>query len=459
MKLTFLGAVGTVTGSKFLVESGGTRILVDCGLFQGLKQLRLRNWRPMPFRPDEIDAVVLSHAHIDHSGYVPVLVRDGMTGPVHCTVPTRALCRLLLPDCASILEEDARYTERKKTSSHRPPLPLYTDADARSALGRFETHAFDAPVAIGDLTVTFVPAGHILGAASVEVRDGDGGTLLFSGDLGRSDDVLMEPPRPPGDVDWIVMESTYGDRSHDERDPVEAIAEVVARTTARGGVVLMPSFAVGRAQALLYCLHAAFERGLCERVPVFVNSPMATNVTDLYERHADYHRLAPDECSRVCDAAGFVRSVDESKRLAERTGPLVIVSASGMATGGRVLHHLRALAPHRENTIVLPGFQAAGTRGADIAAGAESVKIYGEWVPIRAEVEQLDVLSAHADREDLLDWLGGARRRPRTVFLVHGEPVASDALRRAAKERFGAEPRVPEYRETVDLRVGRAASP
>ncbi len=450
MKITFIGAVGTVTGSKFLVESGRTRVLVDCGLFQGLKQLRRRNWQPLPVRAGDIDAILLSHAHLDHSGYLPVLVRDGLLGPIYCTPPTKALCQLLLPDSGSIQEEDARYATRKKTASHHPALPLYTADDARATLPHMETRRFDEPLEIGDLSVRFAPAGHILGAACVEVRD-EHGAVLFSGDLGRSDDVLMQPPRAPGDVDWIVMESTYGDRSHGERDPVEAIAEIVRRTTERRGVVLMPSFAVGRAQALLYCLHSAFEQGLCPRIPVYVNSPMATNVTDLYQDFHEYHRLRDDECSQVCDVAEFVRSVDESRRLAERRGPLVIVSASGMATGGRVLHHLRALAPEPENTIVLPGFQAAGTRGADIAAGASSVKIYGHWVPIRAEVVQLDLLSAHADREDLLGWLQSAARAPRRVFLVHGEPVAADSLRLAVKDRLGYEPHIPEYLESVEL--------
>jgi metallo-beta-lactamase family protein len=419
-------------------------------LFQGLKQLRLRNWRPLPLQPGDLDAVLLTHAHLDHSGYLPVVVREGLSCPVFCTPPTRALCQILLPDSGHIQEEDARYASRKKTASHRPALPLYTEEEALAALPRIETRGFEEPLQIGDLSARFVPAGHILGAASIELRDAHG-AVLFSGDLGRTDDLLMHPPEAPGNVDWIVMESTYGNRSHGERDPVEAIADVVRRTTERKGVVLMPSFAVGRAQTLLFCLHTAFEKGLCPRVPVYLNSPMATSVTDLYERFHDYHRLRVEECAQVCDVAEFVRSVEESKRLAERRGPLVIISASGMATGGRVLHHLRALAPHPENTILLPGFQAAGTRGADIAAGAESVKIHGQWVPIRAEVLQLDLLSAHADREDLVDWLGSAACRPRSVFLVHGEPPASDALRFAIKDRLGYEPHVPEHLDSVEL--------
>jgi metallo-beta-lactamase family protein len=450
MRITFLGAVGTVTGSKFLVESEGTRLLVDCGLYQGLKQLRLRNWIPLELEPDGLDAVLLTHAHIDHSGYLPAVIRDGFSGPVFCTPPTRALCEILLPDSGRLHEEDARYANRKKFSRHEPALPLFTEEDAKAAVEQLQPVSFHEEIRVGHLTARFVPAGHILGASSVEISDG-ARTVLFSGDLGRSDDLLMDPPEPPGKADWIVMESTYGDRSHGDGDPVAAIAEVLVRTAGRGGTLLIPSFAVGRAQALLYCLHEIFERGLGPRVPVYVNSPMATNVTELYERFHEYHRLSSEKCSAVCDVAEFVQSVDESKELAGRRGPLVIISASGMATGGRVLHHLRGLLPDHRNTVLLPGFQATGTRGADLAGGAERVKIHGRWVEVRAEVAQLDLLSAHADREDLVGWLGAAKQEPRGVFLVHGEPAASDALRRTVKDQLGREPRIPEYQEVVEL--------
>lgn len=450
MRLRFLGAAGTVTGSKFLVETERTRLLVDCGIYQGVKQLRLRNWKPPPFEPSELDAVVLSHAHLDHSGYLPALVRDGYRGPIHLTPPTRDLCRILLPDSGHIHEEDARYANRKKFSKHAPALPLYTEEDALRVFPQLSPVEFGDEVRIGDLVVRLSRAGHILGAASVSISDGRH-QLLFSGDLGRRDDLLMPPPEPPGAPDWVVVESTYGDRSHAEVDPIEAVAEILARTAQRGGVLLIPSFAVGRAQTLLYCLHEIFARGFGPRVPVYLNSPMAGSVTDLYERHVDYHKLSAAECGAVCDVATFTKTVDESKALCERRGPLVIISASGMATGGRVLHHLKALAPDPGNTILLPGFQAPGTRGAALASGASSIKIHGAYVPVRAEVIQLDVFSAHADREDLLEWLVACERAPRRVFVAHGEPVASDALRLGIEEKLGYEAEVPEYLERFEL--------
>lgn len=450
MQVGFYGAVGTVTGSKYLIESDGARVLVDCGLFQGLKQLRLRNWAKPPFEPASIDAVILSHAHLDHSGHLPALVRAGFSGPVYCTPPTRALCQILLPDSGRIQEEDAAYANRKKFSKHEPALPLYTEKDALLALESLRPVGFGEEIALGPLRARFQPAGHILGAASVELRDARG-TALFSGDLGRSDDLLMRPPAPPGDVEWIVMESTYGDRSHGERDPLQAIASVLRRTCERDGVLLIPSFAVGRAQTMLFCLHQIFERELAPRVPVFVNSPMATDVSALYEQFHDYHRLSQAEVATMCDVAEFVRSVEESKDLVARKGSHVVISASGMATGGRVLHHLRSLAPDARNTILMPGFQAVGTRGADLVAGAKAIKIHGEFVPVRAQVVQLDLLSAHADREDLCAWLGAAPGSPRRVFLVHGEPAAADALRRTLKAKLGREPHIPEYKDVVCL--------
>jgi metallo-beta-lactamase family protein len=450
MRIGFYGAAGTVTGSKFLIESGGTRVLVDCGLYQGVKQLRERNWARTPWDPAELDAVVLTHAHIDHSGYLPALVRDGFEGTVHATPPTQALCELLLPDSGRLQEEDAEYANRKRFSKHDPALPLYTEEDALRALERFSPLAFDNELAIGELRIRFSPAGHILGAASLAVRSPQG-SVVFSGDLGRSDDLLMRPPAPPPEADWIVVESTYGDRLHPETDPVQEIAGILRRTLQRGGTLLMPSFAVGRAQTLLYCLHEIFRKQPGLQVPVYVNSPMATSATALYQRFVDYHRLSREQCAAVCDVAEFVRSVDESRELNARKGPMVIISASGMATGGRVLHHLRTLAPDERNTILLPGFQAPGTRGADLAAGVDSVKIHGRYVPVRAEVVQLGLLSAHADRQDLLDWLRAAPKPPREVFVVHGEPAAADALRRRVKDELGCPVRVSGYREIATL--------
>jgi metallo-beta-lactamase family protein len=432
------------------LTAGATRVLVDCGLFQGLKALRLRNWAPPPFPPASLDAVVLTHAHLDHSGYLPALVKGGFRGPIYCTPPSLDLCRILLPDSGHIQEEDAAYANRKHFSKHEPALPLYGEEEARQVLPLLRAVRFGEPFQVGGLHVELRRAGHILGAASALVSDGRR-SVLFSGDLGRSDDLLMHPPEPPGEPDWVVMESTYGDRDHSQQDPLEAVAEILAQTHARGGTLLIPAFAVGRAQTLLYCLHEVFRRGAAPRVPVFVNSPMATDVTDLYERHTNYHRLGPRECAAVCDVATYTRSAEESRQLARLRGRMVILSASGMATGGRVLHHLRALAPDEHNTVLLPGFQAPGTRGDSLARGAASLKIHGAWVPVRARVIQLDVFSAHADQGQLLAWLSACRRPPRGVFLVHGEPLAADALRLRVQEKLGFRVSVAEHQESVEL--------
>ena len=450
MKLTFLGAAGTVTGSKYLLEASGARILVDCGLYQGVKQLRLRNWAALPFEPASLDAVLLTHAHIDHSGYLPALVRDGFRGPAFCSESTRALCEILLPDAAHLQEEDTGYANRKGFSKHHPALPLYTKDDAAAAIARLTPVGFETWHEVGPVRFRLHTAGHILGAASIEVEQA-GRRVLFSGDLGRADDLLMRPPAAPGAPDWIVVESTYGDRLHPVLDPFEALAAILTRTISRGGVLLIPCFAVGRAQTLLYCLHEIFRRQLAREVPVYLNSPMATDVTQLFRRGAAHHRLDAALASSVCDVARYVRSVEESRELARRESPCVILSASGMASGGRVLHHLRALAPDPRHTLLFPGFQAPGTRGDAIVRGARQVKIHGAWVPIQAEVIQLDVFSAHADQAGLLAWLRGCQPSPRQVFITHGEAVAADTLRQRVQDEIGCCVHVPEYRESAQL--------
>jgi len=456
LKLTFLGGVGTVTGSKYLVEAKGQRLLVDCGLFQGYKQLRLRNWAPPPFDPRRIDAVLLTHAHIDHSGYFPLLAKQGFGGALWCTEATRDLAAILLPDAGHLQEEEAAYLNRHGKSKHKPALPLYSEDDAREALARIRGVGFGETLHLGDgVTARFAPAGHILGAASVLVEAG-GSSVLFSGDLGRADDLVMLPAARGLAADTVVVESTYGDRLHDVGYPLERIGEVIRRTCDRGGVVVIPAFAVGRAQTLLYAIYRLRKANAIPDVPVFLNSPMAVDVTELYHRYRPQHRLSVEECAGTCKAAQIVRSPVESKALNLRRGPMVIISASGMATGGRVLHHLRAFAPDPKNTILLAGFQAGGTRGASIAAGAPQVKIHGEHVPIRAEVAQLDNLSAHADQQGLLDWLRGLGSPPKRVFVTHGEPGASDTLRRLIAERFGWQCTVPDYKEAFELGGGSA---
>ena len=450
MQLTFLGGTGTVTGSKYLLETSDTRILVDCGLYQGIKSRRNRNWRGCEVDPGTIDAVLLTHAHIDHSGMLPALVRDGFTGPIFATHSTIALCQILLPDAAHIQEEDARYANRKGYSRHHPALPLYTMADAEKSLKQLRAVSFDERREIGEVSFRMQRAGHILGAASVEVFH-DGKSILFSGDLGRRDDLLMLPPEPPDSPNYVVIESTYGDRFHGDEDPLETLANVLRETLDQHGILLIPSFAVGRTQTLLYCLHEIFRRKRAPSVPVYVNSPMATSVTELFRKSSRDHRLPPDQCDDICGVARFVRSIDESRELGSLTEPMVIISASGMATGGRVLHHLKSLAPDPRNTILLPGFQAPGTRGDALARGVETIKLHGIRIPIRARVKQLDIFSAHADQAGLLDWLGSCRRPPERVFVTHGEPVPADTLRQLTEERLGYSAWAPELGDTVTL--------
>jgi metallo-beta-lactamase family protein len=451
MRLSFLGAAGTVTGSKVLLEHGERRVLVDCGLFQGLKQLRLRNRDPFPLPARSVDAVVLTHAHIDHSGYLPALARDGFEGPVYSTDATRELAALLLPDSGHLQEEDAWYANKHGFSRHAPALPLYTEDDARRALRLFRSRAYGVAFEpVPGLTMRFSRAGHILGAASLQVS-WDAGSLLFSGDLGRDDDILMRPPDPPPAADYVVIESTYGDRMHDGTDAATLLAETVNRTAARGGIVVVPAFAVGRAQALLYLLGSLKQQGRIPDLPVFLNSPMAADVTEIYHRHADDHRLDAEHCRLMCQTARVINSVEESQKLNALRYPAVIVSASGMATGGRVVHHLKAFAPDRRNTILLAGYQAAGTRGAALLAGATDLKIHGERVPVRAEVVSLGSLSAHADRGELLRWIGKLPRAPRQVFVTHGEPVAADSLRQAIEEQHRWPCRVPEHLQAFAL--------
>lgn len=448
--LTFLGATGTVTGSKHLIDTGGAQVLVDCGLFQGFKALRLRNWQPLPLPVRHLDAVVLTHAHLDHSGYLPRLAHEGFRGPVYCTKSTATLCRLLLPDAAYLQELDAEYANRRGFSKHHPALPLFTQEDAERALSLLREVDFGDRTGLpGGLHATLTRAGHLLGAGSVRVEVGDQ-RVLFSGDLGRDDDILMDPPEPRPDADIVVLESTYGDRRHPAEDPDEALAAVIRRTVARGGSVIVPAFAVGRIQALLVILDRLARSGKIPDVPIFVDSPMASAATEIYQRRARDHRLERAVWEPAFARPTYVQSVDDSKAIDRRSDPIILLSASGMATGGRVVHHLKRFAQEAEHTILFAGFQAAGTRGAALVAGAPQIKIHGGYVPVRAEVVQLEALSAHADQAELVAWLGRGNK-PRRIFLVHGEPQAADALRLKIQEELGWTAEVPDYRDVVEL--------
>ncbi|MGE5617102.1 MAG: MBL fold metallo-hydrolase [Bacillota bacterium] len=451
MKLQFLGAAGTVTGSRFLV-SNGRRVLVDCGLFQGYKALRLRNWAPFPIEPASIDAVILTHAHIDHSGYLPLLVRNGFTGRIHCSESTRDLARILLLDSAHLQEEEAEHANRMGYSKHSPALPLYTRADAERALERFAPVPFDREWdPVSGMRARLSPAGHILGASLVTLSAG-GRTVAFSGDLGRPADLIMRPPATIERADALILEATYGDRLHDAGDPVEALGRIVARTAERGGTVVIPAFAVGRVQSLLYALYLLKAAGSIPRtLPIYLDSPMAVDVTEIYLRHRAEHRLSHGECEAMCRAASFTEGPTDSRRLDESTWPMVIIAGSGMATGGRVLHHLERFGPEARNTILFAGFQAPGTRGDALVHGAREVKIHGQHVRIDAEVASLEAFSAHADHAEMLGWLQRLPAPPARTYLVHAEPAAADAMRRRIEERLGWPCAVAEYRDVVEL--------
>ncbi|AVO43030.1 MBL fold metallo-hydrolase [Simplicispira suum] len=443
--ITFLGAASTVTGSKYLVRHEGHCALVDCGLFQGYKQLRLRNWQPLGVAPAQIDAVLLTHAHLDHSGYLPLLARDGFHGAVHATAATRELCGILLPDSGHLQEEDAAYLNRHHLSKHSPALPLYTRLDAQRCLRQFHSHALHRSFEpVPGWRATFSSAGHILGAASILLEVG-GHRILFSGDLGRDDDLVMAPPEAPPQADTVLVESTYGDRQHPPENMVDELGAVLAPVAKRGGVAVVPVFAVGRAQSVLHAINLLKTRGTLPRqLPVFLDSPMAVNTTALFAQHPQAHRLSTQEVHALSHSATMVQTTEDSKALAKRHGPMVILSASGMATGGRVLHHLALYSGDHRNLIVLTGHQAPGTRGARIAAGEKSIRIHGQDVAIRAQVAQIDSASAHADSDQTLAWLRRLDHAPRKVFVVHGEMAAADRLRERIAHELHWRALVPE---------------
>lgn len=453
MKLRFLGGVGTVTGSRHLLSDEGSRLLVDCGMYQGVKNLRRRNWAPFPVEPGTINAVVLTHAHIDHSGYLPALVKNGFKGRIYCTKATHDLCKVLLPDAGYLQEEDAKYAFRKGFSKHDHPEPLFTQKDAHEALKHFESvHYHETIEPVKGFEVTFTPAGHILGSSCVHVHHkGSDRSVVFSGDVGRQHDVIMRAPEPIQKADVLVCESTYGDRLHEDIDPDEELVEIISRTAARGGIVLMPAFAVGRAQMLLYLVHKLMSQQKIPKMPVYLNSPMAIRATEIFMRHHKEHKLSQAQCELIDENTTYVRTVDESIDLNSKRFPCIIVSASGMASGGRVLHHLKTLLPSPRNSIVFAGFQAPGTRGDSLVKGAESVKIHGEYWPVKAEVHNIDSLSAHGDYREILEWLSQGNLNPRKVYISHGEAVASDVMRKRIRERFGWTTEVPELFEEVDV--------
>jgi len=480
--ITFLGAARTVTGSKYLLDTGTSKVLVDAGLFQGLKELRERNWQPFPIRASEIDAVVLTHAHLDHCGYLPRLVSQGFRGRVFCTAGTLDLCRIVLPDAGRIQEEDAANANRHQFSKHAPALPLYTETDAFRAISQLQPVGYDRPMpVVPGMDVEFVNAGHLLGSAYARVRTADR-TILFGGDLGRFGRPVLPDPSMVPEADYLLVESTYGNRVHRQDDDGHQLADIITTTAQRGGRIIVPAFAIGRVEELLYWLRRLEEAKKIPILPVFVDSPMAIEALSRYQQRlaeldpelspeshdekaphgpADHQDRVPERqrhaqqerqvCAFCTERFRTISTAAESKQLTQSKMPAIVISASGMATGGRVLHHLKAALPDARNTVLFVGYQAAGTRGRQLVDGEKAVKIHGEIIPVQARIELVESMSAHADSTEILRWLGGFTKPPRLTFIVHGEPVAMEALAGAIHDRLGWITKLPEHRETVEL--------
>lgn len=452
MKIQFLGAAETVTGSRYLVDTGKARVLVDCGLFQGIKKLRLRNREPFPVKPADIDAVILTHAHIDHSGFIPALIKQGFTGKVYSTGATLDLCRILLPDSGHLQEEEAEYANRHGFSRHKPARPLYTEGDGHKAIKQFVEIPFDTDFEpVPGIHARFYPNGHILGSAFCRLHNKHT-SITFSGDVGRPNDPIMLPPAALEETDYLLVESTYGDRRHPDINPEDMLEEAVKSASGRGGTVVIPTFAVGRAQSILYLLARLIKAGRIPKLPVYLDSPMAINATELFARHHELHRLSAEDCRELFSIVNFTRSVNESKGIASVRHPKIILSASGMLTGGRILHHLKHYLPNQNNVIVFVGYQAAGTRGARILAGADSIKIHGDYYPVRAQLLNMESISAHADYVELGDWLSTLKTPPRKTFIVHGEPQAQDAFRVYLRDRLNWNLEIPSQGEVQTLK-------
>lgn len=435
-RIRFLGGAQTVTGSKYLLTYNSKQILIDCGLFQGLKELRLKNWDRFPIDPKTIDAVILTHAHLDHSGYIPRLIKEGYRGKIFCTPATLALCRILLPDAGHLQEEEAKYLRSNKLSKHDPPLPLFTEEDALRSLEYFSALNFDQELeVVTGIGVKLRYAGHILGAASVIVKAG-GTTIAFSGDLGRLNDPILNDPAPLPPIDYLVVESTYGNRLHSTFDPEKELEGIINETTRQNGVILIPAFAVGRTQTLMYFLAKLKKADRIPNIPMFLNSPMASSASKIFHEFRAFHKLSDQVCDELCGVVEYVQSVEESKALNLRKGPMLIISASGMATGGRIVHHLKAFASDPKNTIVLAGYQAIGTRGRALQDGVKEIKIYGSSVAVRAQVKMLENLSAHADYSEILTWLEKSKVHPKKVFVTHGELTAAEEMKKHITEKF-----------------------
>ncbi|MDR3608574.1 MAG: MBL fold metallo-hydrolase [Oligoflexia bacterium] len=457
LSLTFLGGAGTVTGSKHLLsmgENGSMKILIDCGLFQGAKELRTMNWQPLAVDARTIEAVILTHAHLDHTGYLPLLVKQGFRGPIYCSEPTAEIAKLVLLDTAKIQEEDAEHANRVGYSRHKPALPLYDTTDALAAFSLFETLAPDQwhPILSKTAKVRLTNSGHILGSTFVEIQT-EGKLFVFSGDLGRENPITLKPRVNPREADYLIIESTYGDRCHPQEHPLETLARLIHETIHRGGQVLIPAFAVGRTQEVLHLIAILKTTHRIPDVPVYLDSPMADKVTEVFDRFASWHRLSSPDLKRLSATFRHVPSLNESTAIMQSGKPAIIMAGSGMLTGGRILRHLEARLPDEKNTVILTGFQAAGTLGRFLKEGVEEAKIYGKYVPVRARIAEISSLSAHADQREILNWISGfSARPPKRIFIVHGETNASEGLRVRITDRFNIAPHIAKLGETIELR-------
>ena len=457
--LTFLGAARTVTGSKFLLDVDNHRILIDCGQFQGLADLRRRNWAAFPVHPSTVDAVLLTHAHIDHSGLLPRFVSNGFKGRIICTAGTLDLCSIVLPDAGRLQEEEAKLANRRGYSKHSPALPLFTEADAQQALTQFHTVPYATKVEVTPgIQAEFIDAGHLLGSAFVRISrtNGSGQRILFGGDLGRYNRPVMPDPQPAPEAETLLVESTYGDREHPHSDDAAVLERIINETTERGGRVIIPAFAVGRVEELLYWLKRLEDQKRLKPVPVYLDSPMAVAALSYYQKHES--ELDADVRSRYADVSAFsvkrlepISSPNQSKKITASRGPAIVISASGMAEGGRVLHHLAVCLPEPRNTVLFVGFQGEGTRGRKLVEGATSIKIHGEIISVSAQITQLNSMSAHADSNEIVDWLRTFPKPPSATYLVHGEPHAQDTLKERIVSTFGWPVHIPQHGEKVDV--------
>lgn len=449
MKITFLGATQEVTGSKYLIEHATTKILVDCGLYQGEREFEKRNWEPFPVEPSTIQAVVLTHAHIDHTGYIPVLVKKGFKGKIYCSRATYGLTAILLKDSGAVQEEEAKRAQEYGTS-HHATIPLYTEKDAENSLTFFHPVDYNTVFVLGSLKVTLIQSFHILGSSFIVISD-DKETLTFSGDLGRPHQLLMKSPPHLTQTDFLVLESTYGDKAHPQDDAMKELAEAIHTIIAQKGVLIIPSFAVERTQVVLYCLYQLKQKKMIPQMPIFLDSPMAEKVSNLFCVFKDEHKLSTELCNDICGIAQYITTIEQSKGIDHITGPAIIIAGSGMASGGRVLYHFKHFITDEKNMILFVGFQAKGTNGRALVDGADRINIDGQWYMVRATIKIINSFSAHADSDEILEWLSSFKQDPKKVFLTHGEPQSSESLKQKIEQRFGWSVIIPKYLQSFDL--------